>query len=160
MIHATQADIDRFMRYVDKLPNGCWFWTGARSRGKGNKKWYGSFRVGKHSVRAHRFSCDVLKKQPCPPGYDRDHTCRFSLCVCPEHIEVVTKVVNQERRRPKHQPSAQPCPKCADYIGKCPYCHREKDRAPGIDPKTGEYSTVQMLYDELTMGDTSKPLFD
>lgn len=35
-------DVKRFFRYVEKLPNGCWYWTGARSRGKGNRKWYGS----------------------------------------------------------------------------------------------------------------------
>lgn len=34
------------------------------------------------------------------------------------------------------------------------------ERMPGIDPKTGQYSTAQMLHDEMTMGDTSQPLFD
>lgn len=33
-------------------------------------------------------------------------------------------------------------------------------RPPGIDPKTGEYSTAQMLRDEMEMGDTTQPLFD
>lgn len=98
MIHASPEDIERFMRYVDKLPNGCWFWTGGRSRGKGNRKWYGSFRVGKITVRAHRFASEVLNRHPCPPGHDRDHTCCFSLCVCPDHIEVVPKQVNQQRK--------------------------------------------------------------
>ena len=41
----TDADIARFMVNVDKLPCGCWFWQGGRSRGAGNKKWYGSFWV-------------------------------------------------------------------------------------------------------------------
>jgi len=98
MLHFTDADVDRFMGYVEKLPNGCWFWAGARSRGKGNKKWYGSFRLGKRVVRAHRFSCDALRKEECPPGYHRDHTCCFSLCVNPEHIEVVPSEVNQQRK--------------------------------------------------------------
>lgn len=98
MLEATQQDIDRFFLYVEKLPNCCWFWTGARSRGKGNKKWYGSFRLGKHTVRAHRFSCEVLGKKTLPIGGHRDHTCCFSLCVNPEHIEPVTAVINQERK--------------------------------------------------------------
>jgi hypothetical protein len=102
VIRATEADVARFMRHVDKLPSGCWFWTGARSRGKGNKKWYGTFTLvvnGKRTrVRAHRFSCEAIKGAPCPPGHDRDHTCRFSMCVCPDHIEVVTKRVNHERK--------------------------------------------------------------
>lgn len=98
MLEATPADVARFMRYVDKLPNGCWFWTGARSRGAGNRKWYGSFRLGAKTVRAHRFACEVLGGRDCPKDHDRDHTCCFSLCVCPAHIEVVHKTVNQKRR--------------------------------------------------------------
>jgi len=88
----------RFMSYVDVLPNGCWFWTGARSRGDGNSKWYGSFWHDGTSIRAHRFAHDVIGGKVCPPGWHRDHTCRFSLCVCPDHIEAVPPEVNQERK--------------------------------------------------------------
>lgn len=100
MIQFTQADVDRFMSFVEKLPNGCWFWTGARSRGKGNKKWYGSFKLGKNSIRAHRFSCEALANPPkeCPPEHHRDHTCRFSLCVNFDHVEIVHKDENQRRK--------------------------------------------------------------
>jgi hypothetical protein len=56
---ATQADIDRFMSYVDKLPNGCWFWTGARSRGKGNRKWYGSWWFNGKAIRQAKANPDV-----------------------------------------------------------------------------------------------------
>ena len=92
----TEADIARFLSYVDKLPNGCWFWTGARSRGKGNKKWYGSFRYQGVTVRAHRFASEHLAGCPCPPGHHRDHSCVFSLCVCPDHIVVMTREQNQK----------------------------------------------------------------
>jgi hypothetical protein len=99
MIRATQADVDRFMSYVDVLPSGCWFWAGARSRGKGNRKWYGSFRVGGIVVRAHRFAHDVIGGKACLPGYHRDHSCRFSLCVNPDHIDAVTHARNEELKR-------------------------------------------------------------
>jgi hypothetical protein len=109
MLTATQADIDRFFKYVEKLPgrlilpdgretSACHVWTGARSRGRGNKKWYGSFRLGKTSVRAHRFSCEVIGKKECPPEHDRDHLCCFTLCVNDEHLEIVPKRVNHDRR--------------------------------------------------------------
>lgn len=106
----TQKEIDRFMSFVEKLPNGCWFWAGARSRGKGNRKWYGSFRrsskkgkVGR-VVRAHVYACDVLGgKGPPPPGHERDHRCRFSLCVRPEHFEIVPGDVNRQRRHEKRE---------------------------------------------------------
>jgi hypothetical protein len=98
-MEATQEEIDRFMSYVDKLPNGCWFWTGGRSRGKGNKKWYGSFWFRGKTIRAHRFSCDYLGKfEPLPPGQHRDHTCVFSLCVNFDHLEKVTPKENNDRK--------------------------------------------------------------
>lgn len=33
-------------------------------------------------------------------------------------------------------------------------------RRPGVDPDTREYSTAQMMFDEVHGGDTSQPLFD
>jgi len=98
MLRASTRDVERFMRFVEKLPNGCWYWTGARSRGNGNRKWYGSFHLGHRTVRAHRFASEVLAGDTCPPGHHRDHTCCFSMCVNPDHIEVITKEENQRRK--------------------------------------------------------------
>lgn len=91
----TPQEIDRFMSFVDQLPNGCWYWTGARSRGKGNKKWYGSFWFRGKMIRAHRFAHDYLKGAECPSGHHRDHSCCFSMCVNPEHLVCVTHAENQ-----------------------------------------------------------------
>lgn len=101
MIEASPAEIARFMKLVDKLPSGCWFWTGARSRGGGNRKWYGTFWVNKKigRVRALRFSCEAIGgKGPLPAGHDRSHQCHFSLCVNPDCVEYEPKAVNQARR--------------------------------------------------------------
>lgn len=99
MIEHDQDDIARFMKLVDKLPCGCWFWAGARSRGKGNRKWYGTFYVKGRRVRAHKFACEVLgRKGPLPKGWHRDHTCSFSLCVNFECMEYVTHEENQARK--------------------------------------------------------------
>lgn len=95
---ASREDVERFMRYVDVLPSGCWFWTGGRSRGAGNSKWYGSFRLNGTTVRAHRFSCDVIAGRELPPGWHRDHGCEFSLCVNPDCVEFVSSEVNQHRK--------------------------------------------------------------
>lgn len=35
-----------------------------------------------------------------------------------------------------------------------------RSRNPGTDPRTGKYSTAQMLFDEAYGGDTSQPLDD
>lgn len=93
---APKDPIERFRAMVDVLPNGCHFWTGARSRGKGNKKWYGGFYDGAKTVRAHTFAHDVIGGKHCPPGWHRDHTCCFSLCVNEEHIVAVPSAKNQE----------------------------------------------------------------
>jgi hypothetical protein len=94
----TQQDIERFIRLVDVLDCGCWYWLGARSRGKGNRKYYGTFKVNGQAVRAHRFSSEALGGKTCPSGCHRDHTCNFSMCVNPAHIEVVTPAENQKRK--------------------------------------------------------------
>lgn len=92
----TDADVQRFLSFVEKLPNGCHFWAGARSRSKGNKKWYGSFWLPSGSVRAHRFSCEALgKRAPLPASQHRDHNCCFSLCVNDNHIDYVTHAENE-----------------------------------------------------------------
>jgi hypothetical protein len=102
MLEATNEEIARFMCQVDRLPSGCWFWMGARSRGRGNKKPYGSFWHRGTTVRAHRFASEVLGGVECPPDQHRDHECRFSLCVNPDHIHVVPKLENQRRRHNGH----------------------------------------------------------
>jgi hypothetical protein len=96
----TTEDVKRFLRYVDKLPNGCWFWTGGRSRGGGNRKWYGSFWVDGRTIRAHKFAAVVFGSERLDDGnkYHWDHTCFFSMCVNPAHLECVTPEVNQERK--------------------------------------------------------------
>lgn len=96
--------LERFRGYVEistkPPPEGCvgpcHIWTGARSRGQGNTAWYGSFRVGKHVVRAHIFVCVVAGKMK--PKWHVDHLCRNTLCVNEDHLEVVTPAVNCERR--------------------------------------------------------------
>lgn len=105
----TQDDIERFMRFVDKLPSGCWFWTGARSRGGEVKKQklYGSFRVNGKTVRAHRFACEAIAGKRCPQGHHRDHTCRFTLCVNPDHMEIVTKEENERRKQERRRSDAR-----------------------------------------------------
>lgn len=94
----TAEELARFYRFVDKLPNGCHFWAGARSRGKGNRKWYGSFWYRGKMIRAHKFAHDHIGGKVCPPGHHRDHTCEFSLCVNEAHLEAVTHAVNQDRK--------------------------------------------------------------
>jgi len=104
----TQSDVDRFLRKCIWLErHQCLIWIAARSRGRGNTAWYGSFWLPKRilpdgrvwpgrTVRAHKFyAVAVLGLRP-EPGRHLDHTCQDSLCV--RHIECVPELVNLARR--------------------------------------------------------------
>jgi hypothetical protein len=101
-----ENDVARFMSYVYILPynhptlrSPCWIWTGAKSRGKNNSLWYGTFRLGKRALRAHRYAFDILGRGTCPTGCHRDHLCNVSLCVNPRHLEAVPREVNELRKQ-------------------------------------------------------------
>lgn len=87
------SPVERFWRFVivDDGNDGCWPWRGA-VRGKG----YGSFWDGTKSVRAHRFAYETFVG-PIPDDRELDHLCRNRLCVNPQHLEPVTRSVNQLR---------------------------------------------------------------
>lgn len=85
----------------------CHEWTGGKSRGQNRwseKAWYGTFNPGgvvKGGVRAHVFIAWIAKliaELRVPEGMNIDHCCAFSLCVNPEHFEVVPKLENQQRK--------------------------------------------------------------
>lgn len=111
----TTNDVNRFMRKVVVLPGrlilpsgretcACWLWIGARSIGKGNRLPYGSFHLGKRTIRAHRFSCEAIGGlPPPPPDHHRDHECFNSLCVCPYHFEIVHREENQRRKMERNR---------------------------------------------------------
>lgn len=85
---------ERLMAKVQKTPNGCWMWTGARN---GTVK-YGGMTVEGRSVYAHRVSYE-LHRGPIPEGMDLDHLCHTPLCVNPDHLEPVPHSENSRRGR-------------------------------------------------------------
>jgi hypothetical protein len=107
----TPQDIARFLALRDRQPCGCWYWTGARSRGKGNRKWYGTFwckALGR--VRAHRFADEHLAgRGPLPRGLHRDHKCEFSMCVNPDCLERVTHEENERRKQARRATKKSHC---------------------------------------------------
>lgn len=89
-------DIARFLSLCEEQ-DGCLIWTGARSRGRGNTTWYGTFTAHGRSVRAHKFyGVSVLGLRPRTGVHHLDHTCCNSLCV--RHVERVPEIVNLKLR--------------------------------------------------------------
>ena len=84
----VKTTLERFEeKYIPEPNSGCWLWTAA-TNGNG----YGVIRLGPRPASmgyAHRVSYE-LHKGPIPEGLVIDHLCRVTLCVNPDHLEVVT----------------------------------------------------------------------
>lgn len=81
--------IQRFVAKVDfNGRDGCWEWTGAT-----DPTGYGRFFVDGTMQYAHRWSYETFVG-PIPAGLDIDHLCRVRRCVCPGHLEAVTRREN------------------------------------------------------------------
>jgi hypothetical protein len=82
--------IDRFNAKTNKAANGCWEWTGART-----KHGYGHLWDGNTARRAHRISFE-MHVGPIPDGLLVDHICLNRACVNPDHLRLATKKQNNE----------------------------------------------------------------
>lgn len=83
----------RLWSKVDKTtnPNGCWEWRGCvLPSGYGQICWESKARP------VHRIAW-MLLRGPIPPGKVMDHLCRNTICVNPDHLEVVTPKENALR---------------------------------------------------------------
>jgi hypothetical protein len=77
-------------RYIINPDTGCWVWQRNQSHG------YGILSVdGVHQM-AHRYYYESTVG-PIPSGMQIDHLCRNTLCVNPDHMEVVTNAENGRR---------------------------------------------------------------
>lgn len=86
-----QSPIERFMKFVEVQPDGCWKWTGhIDSEGYGRFKLNGRWRL------AHCVSHEIHKGNV-PDGLEIDHVCRHRWCVNPDCLEAVTHAENMRR---------------------------------------------------------------
>lgn len=92
----------RFWSRVEKIPNGCWLWTGSPSY-----QGYGKISVNGEEQYVHRVSWEMANKRKVPKGKQIDHQCHnrdrscvggrlciHRRCVRPSHLRAVTPKVN------------------------------------------------------------------
>lgn len=85
----SERDVERFFGYVDF--KDCWLWQGGKS---GN---YGSFSFRGQAHWPHRFSYFIMKDVEHNSTLAIDHLCRNTLCVNPDHLELVPHGINTLR---------------------------------------------------------------
>lgn len=90
-LNITKDDVFRFVCQIRNLDSGCWEWLGGT-----DKKGYGKFWWDGQTGRAHRFAYFYWRGD-IPEDLEPDHTCKFTGCVNPYHLEPVTRHENLMR---------------------------------------------------------------
>jgi len=89
------------MKYVNKIDDGCWIWTGAKTKG------YGKFRMKEKNIVASRASW--LLNRDVPENFSDllvCHHCDNPSCVKPDHLFLGTtqENVNDKMAKGRHDP--------------------------------------------------------
>lgn len=83
---------NRFMSKVDQTED-CWIWMACK-RGNG----YGEFHLAGKTNLAHRVSYQIFKGE-IPDDLDIDHMCHNRSCVNPDHLQAVSRSMNNQNRK-------------------------------------------------------------
>lgn len=92
----------------------CWLWAGYKESQGYGQIFYREDGKNKYHY-AHRFMYEQLVGK-IPEGLVIDHLCRVRHCINPDHLEVVTPRVNNDRGIPHNQLKTH-CPRGHAYAG-------------------------------------------
>ncbi len=92
----------KYQKYNEKtvanVETGCLIWQGSK-----NRKGYGRIKVDGANRLAHRVAWQAANNQEIPEGYTVDHLCFNTSCVNPDHMEIVSPLVNNQRAAHKRR---------------------------------------------------------
>lgn len=94
----AKTDAELLAQYLSRTfenENGCWIWTGATA----SKTPYGRISMRGTTMNAHRAVYILATGEKVPRHLDVDHLCHQTMCVRPDHMEVVTRAENMRRER-------------------------------------------------------------
>src|SRR5262245_45214609 len=104
-------DLEKFHRSYEVSPDGCWIWRkGVGSHGY--PEFYHGEDGNKKLILGHRYAYLTLNGQ-ITPGLEIDQRCRNGRCVNPEHLELITGSINNQRMVPFRKKASPPV--CADH---------------------------------------------
>lgn len=116
-------------RCLPEPNSGCWLWllsTGSHGYAQGAMQSV----TGQPVSLAHRLS-HLAFKGAIAKGMEVDHRCRNRLCVNPDHLEAVSKMVNRRRQFGLRSEDPDRCARGHDGYGRnaagkmhCPTCAR------------------------------------
>lgn len=140
-LHVRVAE--RIKAKVTVRPDGCWEWLGYRDR-----KGYGRFSLKNRQVVVARASYEA-HVGPIAPEMTVDHLCRFTSCVNPGHLEVVSRGENTLRGETitGRNTRARACPHGHDYTEANTYVDRRGRRTcrrcKSERPRSASYKAEQ-----------------
>lgn len=103
------SEVDRFMRWIGKQPNGCWTWLGSikHRRNRPQSEWHGQWRNAAGQIELTSRAAWRLLVGPIPSRAFVLHKCDVPRCCNPEHLYLGTQADNvrdmweRERAKPR-----------------------------------------------------------
>jgi hypothetical protein len=87
----TDEELEKwFFEQKTETDTGCWEWS------RGINSGYGTLRVNKRPILAHRFSLQLHLKRPIEKNIEVRHMCHNTKCINPDHLKEGTHAQNME----------------------------------------------------------------